>query len=338
MPVSVYCISAKDDDEHLRALRTHTALLRRTKALELADRSTVELGALASDDGPVARARLVLVLLTAAFFDDEGCWDLLTGALRRRQRVVPLRVQKCEVAGSGIELLEALYRQDPATPNLADTLVRAYVARGRDALARGDVALGETTYDQALKIRADDPAALAGKKRVASLRAWQRMEAAWGKDDDEAIQALESIHKNDPEYRSADVQEKLYALLIGRADRRQQAGVGGRGGGERQLLTHLLVDRHDGTTRQPVCGASVTRDREGSAAGRHARRAGAEQPRSAFRRRSRSYNSTWLLHPNRNVHSCMWRRGYQIDNVIIRIVENGPGPVASGGEVASVVR
>ncbi|MFN8634923.1 MAG: protein kinase [Chloroflexota bacterium] len=123
-----------------------------------------------------------------------------------------------------IELLEALYRQDPATPNLADTLVRAYVARGRDALARGDVALGETAYDQALKIRADDPTALAGKKRVASLRAWQRMEAAWGKDDDEAIQALESIHKNDPEYRSADVQEKLYALLIGRADRRQQAG------------------------------------------------------------------------------------------------------------------
>jgi hypothetical protein len=102
--------------------------------------------------------------------------------------------------------------------------VRAYLARGRDALARGDPALGETAYDQALKIRADDPAALAGKKRVASLRAWQRMEAAWGKDDDEAIQALESIRKNDPEYRSADVQEKLFAVLIARADRREQAG------------------------------------------------------------------------------------------------------------------
>jgi hypothetical protein len=127
-------------------------------------------------------------------------------------------------ADRAIEMLEALRRQDPNTPNLAETLARAYVAQGQGAVARDDLDAADGAYDQALKVRADDPAAQSGKRRVASVRHWRRMEAAWGKDDDAAIQALEAIRRDDPEYRADEVKDKLYALLIGRAEFRQKSG------------------------------------------------------------------------------------------------------------------
>lgn len=57
----------------LRALRKHTALLRRSNVLELHDCSTVAPGTLATDDCLVARAKVVLLLLTAAFLADDDC-------------------------------------------------------------------------------------------------------------------------------------------------------------------------------------------------------------------------------------------------------------------------
>ena len=48
------------------------------------------------------------------------------------------------------------------------------------------------------------------------------MEAAWGKDDERAIQALEENMILDPGYR--ETRPKLYSLLIIKADRLLEAG------------------------------------------------------------------------------------------------------------------
>ena len=48
------------------------------------------------------------------------------------------------------------------------------------------------------------------------------MEAAWGKDDDAAIKALEENMILDPGFR--DTRPKLYSLLIGKADRMLNGG------------------------------------------------------------------------------------------------------------------
>lgn len=51
---------------------------------------------------------------------------------------------------------------------------------------------------------------------------WARMEASWDRDDEAAIAALEEIMQIDPNYR--ETKEKLYALLVGKADRLQKEG------------------------------------------------------------------------------------------------------------------
>jgi hypothetical protein len=76
-----------------------------------------------------------------------------------------------------IELLEALRRQDPNTPNLTETLARAYVAQGQGAVARDDLDAADGAYDQALKVRADDsaasPASVASARSVMGV-GWKR--------------------------------------------------------------------------------------------------------------------------------------------------------------------
>jgi tetratricopeptide (TPR) repeat protein len=125
-----------------------------------------------------------------------------------------------------IPLLEALYVQDPATPDLAPTLARAYVTRGQDALARDDLDASGTAFDKALVVRSDEEAAQVGRRRVLARRAWMQVDAAWGKDDEAVLKALEQVRSNDPEYRSADVKDKLYVVRLGRADNLTKDGNG----------------------------------------------------------------------------------------------------------------
>jgi tetratricopeptide (TPR) repeat protein len=123
-----------------------------------------------------------------------------------------------------LPLLEALRLQDPSTPGLDDALVRAYVTRGQAALDQNDLDASSASFEKALTLRGDDENALTGRKRVEARRAWTRMEAAWGKDDDAVVEALEAVRRNDPQYRSADVRDKLYVVRLGRADNLQKAG------------------------------------------------------------------------------------------------------------------
>ena len=74
-------------------------------------------------------------------------------------------------------------------------------------------------YGEALKVRPADPAALEGQKQVVLTKNWGWMEAAWIGDPETAISALEEILRLDPAYRDGEAREKLYALLIPKAER-----------------------------------------------------------------------------------------------------------------------
>ena len=152
-------------------------------------------------------------------------------------------------ADQALPLLEAIRQQDPATPGLDETLVRAYVTRGQVALDQGDLDGGAAMFEKALTVRGDDENALTGRKRVEARRAWTRMEAAWGKDDDAVIDALETVRRNDPQYRSADVRDKLYVVRLGRAENLQKAGDLEGAAAEYQRAVELDPDRPEAKMR-----------------------------------------------------------------------------------------
>ena len=80
-------------------------------------------------------------------------------------------------------------------------------------------------YEQfggALKVRPGDPAAKGGQDQIILAKNYAIMEAAWGKDDERAIKALEENMLLDPGYR--ETRPKLYSLLIIKADRLLEAG------------------------------------------------------------------------------------------------------------------
>jgi serine/threonine-protein kinase len=119
-------------------------------------------------------------------------------------------------------ILDGLRQSEPNTPGLSDLAYRAQMEYGKALLDEGDLDSSWTAYSAALDIRPNDAAALEGQKHVALAKNWRVMEAAWGKDDEAAIRALEEIIELDQAY--GETRQKLYALLISKADRLLSAG------------------------------------------------------------------------------------------------------------------
>src|SRR6266540_207332 len=119
-------------------------------------------------------------------------------------------------------LLAILKQSDPTTPGLDDALYQAHFGYARQFLDQSDYDRSFVEYGEALKLKPDDSAALEGRKQVVLAKDWAQMEVAWGRDDEAAIGAAEEIMQLDPDYRQ--VSQKLYTLLIGKADRLLSAG------------------------------------------------------------------------------------------------------------------
>jgi len=123
---------------------------------------------------------------------------------------------------TGLPTLLALKQTDPGLPGLDAALYKASIDYGKILLDLGNLDGSYAQYGAALGLRANDPAALDGQKQVVLLKDWREMEAAWGKDDEAAITALEQIMQVDPNYR--ETRQKLYALLVSKADRLLSGG------------------------------------------------------------------------------------------------------------------
>lgn len=128
----------------------------------------------------------------------------------------------------GIQRMEALRREPDVVANpkllaaVEAALLKAHIQYG-DQLLDGNL-LDESYQQYALarSLAPDDPDAISGQNRVTLTRNYQAMEANWGKDDEAAIRALEENMAIDSGFR--DTREKLFALLIAKADRLTAAG------------------------------------------------------------------------------------------------------------------
>jgi tetratricopeptide (TPR) repeat protein len=121
-----------------------------------------------------------------------------------------------------VAALQSLRASAPDTESVDDALYRALLGLGQQQREQGLLDDSYATYGEALTLRPDDPAALDGQKQVVLAKLWGMMEAAWDRDETVASAALEEIMSLDPGYRDAN--QKLYALLVGRANRLIEAG------------------------------------------------------------------------------------------------------------------
>ncbi len=142
---------------------------------------------------------------------------------------------------TALRLVDALRQTDPNAAGLNELAVQVHTQYGNALFDQGRLEESAAQFDAALKIAPADPTALDGQRRVGLARQWATMEAAWGKDDEAAIRALEQIMGVDPGYR--DARQKLYALLIAKADRLL---AGGDRDGAFPVLTRALELIPDG--------------------------------------------------------------------------------------------
>jgi serine/threonine protein kinase len=156
--------------------------------------------------------------------------------------------------GTAIEQLRALRQSDPGTAGLDDALYDAHVRFGGVLSSQNNFDAAAAQYQEALGIRPGDGTAAEGLKQVGLARDWATMEASWGGDDERAIQALESIMGADPGYR--DTRQKLYALLVAKADRLLVAGE--RDAAVAALNRALEVNPEGGEARQRLVSLTPT--------------------------------------------------------------------------------
>jgi tetratricopeptide (TPR) repeat protein len=161
---------------------------------------------------------------------------------------------------TAINQLRAM-REDPAVkadpkvaPMVDDALRMAYILNGRQLLEQNKLDDSYGQFAEALKIAPNDPEALDGQKQVILTKNYGIMEAAWGKDDDAAIKALEENMILDPGFR--ETRPKLYSLLIGKADR-MLAG-GDRDGAFPVLMRALEVQPETGEAQRRLASYTPT--------------------------------------------------------------------------------
>ena len=123
---------------------------------------------------------------------------------------------------SALAMLDELRRANPTLAGLDDAEYDIRMGFARTLQGQGNLDGAYEQLEGALRVRPGDAAAKAGQDPIVLAKNYATMEAAWGKDDDLAIRALEENMLRDASYR--ETRQKLYALLIMKADRLTEAG------------------------------------------------------------------------------------------------------------------
>jgi tRNA A-37 threonylcarbamoyl transferase component Bud32 len=123
---------------------------------------------------------------------------------------------------SALKMLEELRLSNSTLAGLDDAEYDIRIGFARSLFDQGNMDGSFEQFGGALRVRPGDSAAKSGQDQIVLSKNYAIMEAAWDKDDDLAIKALEENMSRDPGYR--DTRPKLYALLIRKADRLINAG------------------------------------------------------------------------------------------------------------------
>lgn len=116
-----------------------------------------------------------------------------------------------------LSILLELKREHPDTPGLDSALFRTHIDFATALRDRGALEQSIAQSSHALRLRPDDSAAATIHQDTELLLNWSIMESTWSNDEERALSALESIWAVKPDYR--ETRQKLYALLIAKADR-----------------------------------------------------------------------------------------------------------------------
>ena len=153
-----------------------------------------------------------------------------------------------------VTLLDALAADGPDTPGLEASRFKIHVDHAALLRDRGEVDASLAQYDAALKLRPGDPTASAGHRDALLLKYWTDMEKSWTTNEDAALEALGKIMELQPEYR--ETRQKLYALLVTRADR--YLGAGDRDGAFPILMRALEVNAEGAEARLRLASYTPT--------------------------------------------------------------------------------
>ncbi|MEQ1743940.1 MAG: trypsin-like peptidase domain-containing protein [Saprospiraceae bacterium] len=115
------------DTPHCQTLSKHLFLLKATKKIQLYNVHEAPPGEdlFARAEAEVAGADYVLVLITQNLFSVEAWFMLILKAIETGKRVIPVHIEKFDIAGSGLERLRALPTQNRSLSDFP-TLDAAY--------------------------------------------------------------------------------------------------------------------------------------------------------------------------------------------------------------------
>jgi serine/threonine protein kinase len=147
-----------------------------------------------------------------------------------------------------INLLMDLKRLAPDTPRLDDLLFNVHLAYGEDLLDAQELDTSWGQFEAALELRPQNADAVDGKRQIVLAKNWRQMEATWSADPDMAINALETILQLDAGDRASEAKQKLYVLLIAKADR--LLGVDDRDGAYTNLMKALAINPEQDEARR----------------------------------------------------------------------------------------
>jgi serine/threonine protein kinase len=124
---------------------------------------------------------------------------------------------------AALQALGDLKRSDPGAQDVDILLYAAHVRYGYSLLDSRQLDESWGEFEAALALRPRDEVAETGKRQIILVKSWDQMESAWSTNPETAIGALETILAIDLEYRDGEARQKLYSLLIAKADRYLEA-------------------------------------------------------------------------------------------------------------------
>jgi hypothetical protein len=163
---------------------------------------------------------------------------------------------------AALQMIADLRTTNPTLADLDNAEYDVHMAFAQALLKENNADGAYQQFGGALKIRPGDQAAKSGQDGIVLAKNYAIMEASWGRDDDAGIKALDENMSINPDYR--ETRQKLYALLIMKADR--LIGAGERDAAFEVLMRALTVQPDAGEAQKRLATYTPTPTPEPTAA------------------------------------------------------------------------
>ncbi len=114
-------IYAPEDEPHCKMLNRHMNVLKMMKKIRLYNvNETLATDLVAQAKAEIADADYLLVLITVNLFNAEDWFEVVYDALGEGRRMIPIRIEKADFDGTGLEKLKSLPSMGKAVSDFAN--------------------------------------------------------------------------------------------------------------------------------------------------------------------------------------------------------------------------